>query len=425
MPIKIPLIGGGGTFDGGGASGNWVGSVSSYAVTNLKAKVNEAAASVIKANAGSFGNYVKMGANAKSVVEMQARAIIERGVISPNGAPTLPINKTALGDLSFLGGQPPEAQVSAADMQTVNVRGRRGGMHRVTLEEIGGFGNDTIVVFDVLPEIVETHAVEYEAVAPPQFPGAFQKYKGNSSTQWQLNATFISRTTEEATRNYRNLMKLRGWTKPFYGTRTGESFSGKLGAPPPVLKLRGLRDLVGPVPVVIVALNWNWPKDVDYIATDVPGPDGKPVPFPVVMAVPIQLVESYSIVQFNNFSLADYRRGDLDAAFLAPASETPDASSSTTTAPVAAAPDASGNKAAAVSATPILPSAGKPEPTVPVDPKLAENARLSNEYDTKFGEMYTMSQVTPRTPATEEALRKKKAEVAELRLQMRARGITT
>ena len=70
---------------------------------------------------------------------------------------------------------------------------------------------------------------------------------------------------------------------------------------------------MGPVPVVITSLNWNWPRDVDYIpaASD----DGQLIPFPVVIQVAIQCVESLSTQEFNNFNLADYRAGNFSTAF--------------------------------------------------------------------------------------------------------------
>jgi len=111
-------------------------------------------------------------------------------------------------------------------------------------------------------------------------------------------------------------MRLRGWMQPYFGQKTGVAYRQKLGAPPPVLTLTGLRDLIGPVPVVITSLTWTWPRDVDYIATTIPSEtDGNFIPFPAILNLPITLVESYSIDQFNNFSLEDYRAGNMKAAF--------------------------------------------------------------------------------------------------------------
>lgn len=185
--------------------------------------------------------------------------------------------------------------------------------HMVILEEV----RDTTeyVQFVVLPVITESRNVEYEAVMPPQFPGAFQKYKGTASAQWTMDVTFISRNRNEANTNYNNLCQLRGWTMPFYGENTAKSFKGQLGAPPPVLNLRGLRTLIGPVPVVITSLNWSWPKDVDYISTLTPAEDGKMIPFPAIMTIAIQLIESFSTGQINRFSLQDFRDGNLEKAY--------------------------------------------------------------------------------------------------------------
>lgn len=285
-------------FGTGAASG--IAAATSYAISSSTAKVSEAASSMLNTFGGT-GPLTKIGAGAKSFVQMQADAVLR----SPNGPNSL-VN-LSMSSASNIEPSPTASQINAATGQTNRV-----SLHKVTLKENG---TNNVVEFDVMPEIVEQHTVEYEAVAPPQFPGAFQKYKGNSATQWQLNIMFVSRTVAEATRNYNFLMMLRGWTKPFYGENTALQYQGKLGAPPPVLTMTGLRNLIGPVPVVITSLNWTWQKDVDYIATTELGPDGKPIPFPTILSVPIQLVESFSINQFNQFSLDDFRAGRMGMAF--------------------------------------------------------------------------------------------------------------
>ncbi len=221
-----------------------------------------------------------------------------------------------------------EGEVSAAAVNAAKAETEIDTKHRVRLQEIGP--NNSIIAevdFLVMPEIVESRTVEYEAIAPPQFPSAFQKYKGTSSTQWTVNATLTCRTTTEATNNLRIINILRGWTVPFFGSKTAEQFPQKLGAPPPVLTLSGWREqMVGPVQVVITSLNWNFPQDVDYIpamgfkmSNDGPGqyvPSGKTVPFPTVIKIAIQLVESFSTDQMNGFSVADFRVGQFGSAFV-------------------------------------------------------------------------------------------------------------
>jgi hypothetical protein len=189
--------------------------------------------------------------------------------------------------------------------------------HLFTLTEIDQYGEDLYVLeFLVLPEVTESRSVGYEPVQPAQFPGAFQKYKGTESVQWVVNAILISRTTAEATVNLRNMNMLRGWTMPFFGENTATMFPGKLGAPPPVLRFKGLREsMIGEVPVVITSLNWSWPRDVDYIPAVSPDGVASNVPFPTVISIAIYLVESFSTTEFNQFDLDSYRMGDMIGAY--------------------------------------------------------------------------------------------------------------
>ncbi len=182
--------------------------------------------------------------------------------------------------------------------------------------------DQTTVEFDVMPEVQEIHSVEYEVVAAPQMPTEFQKYKGTKAVQWQINGTFVCRTKGEAYRNFIFLNNLRSWSKPFFGEKQRLQFEGgvdgrgKLGAPPPVLKFSGWRELVGEVPVVITSLNWNFPKDCDWIPCGVFDSEGKEVPFPTIMTVNVSMVESLSPDQVNGFDLVAFRNGQMVNAWL-------------------------------------------------------------------------------------------------------------
>jgi hypothetical protein len=251
--------------------------------TTAQRAVNQAASYVV----GSIGSKV---AEAESVVAKAfgiSNPFSKAGVSLP-GAKKDPTNTNGS----------PSAAIAAQESKN---------SYKVILAD----GNDK-VEFDVMPEINESHAVGYEPVAPSQHVASFQKYKGTESVTWGLTITLISRSPKEAAENLVRLNTLRGWTMPFFGVNTGNTFQGKLGAPPPVLKLSGLRDLIGPVPVVITSLHWMWPKDVDYLAT---GSGKNAIPFPAVMNINIDLIESYSTTEINSFSLADFRKGDMVAAF--------------------------------------------------------------------------------------------------------------
>lgn len=177
------------------------------------------------------------------------------------------------------------------------------------------------VEFDVMPEVSEIHNIEYEAISTPHMPTEFQKYKGTRTTTWQINGTFMCRTREEAKRNYIFMNNLRSWSKPYFGEKQrlqfGDTARGKLGGPPPVLKFSGWRGLIGTVPVVITQLNWNWPKDCDWIPCGVYDDEGREIPFPTVMTVNVAIVESFSPDQVNGFDLVAFRNGRMVNAWLA------------------------------------------------------------------------------------------------------------
>lgn len=196
------------------------------------------------------------------------------------------------------------------------------------------------VVFYNMPEIGEQRSVDYEPISIVQGPGEFQKYKGTKSVQWSVNGVLTSRTPAEAKRNLEYINLLRGWSMPFFGGNTAKEYPGKLGAPPPVLELKGFRrDILGPIPVVLTNLNWTYPQDVDWIPIE-----GTNTPFPAVFRVSLTLVESYSTQQFNNFNLKSFYSGSMVNAWglKAPGSAPPPPPpSETTTAEPTAAPQES------------------------------------------------------------------------------------
>ena len=292
----------------------------SFAMSGVTTKIVEAGTSVMNTFGGT-GNFDKLGANLPSFDSLASAAIQAGGqaVGSAIGDVVGGVNNLlgSVGLGGLVAGKINGIQAAATNGQASasQIKGAAGvstvtSDHKVRLTD-----GTTTITFEVLPEIVEAHTIGYDPIAPAQFPGAFQKYKGTDSVTWTLNISLISRTRDEAHENYQRLNVLRGWKQPFFGQTTGNNYPKMLGAPPPVLTLRGLRDLIGPVPVVITSLNWTWPKDVDYLPTNEKGSDGNPIPFPAVMMIAVTMVESYSTKQFNQFDLRAYRAGKMHEAF--------------------------------------------------------------------------------------------------------------
>lgn len=326
---NLPLVGGGLTQDL-----TFLPSVN-YSLPGTSTKFQEAA-SKISSDFNSVDSWSKLGAQTPTIDQLSADLTMAAASAKAAG------NTLTQAQTDILAASTSQQQTQTAT-QVNEATGATSGSseHQVSLADDDG--NE--IIFVVMPEVTETRSVSYEAVPIVQGPGAFQKYKGTESVVWQVSATFISRTTSEATERYRDLNVLRGRTMPFYGENTGKEFEGKLGAPPPVLRFFGMRGLIGEVPVVMTSVNWNWPKDVDYIPTSFPGTDGNAIPFPAVINIQFNLVESFSTGQINRFSLAQYRQGNMPESYSEPTGETGLGASSTPYAP----PGNSGGTSAAFS----------------------------------------------------------------------------
>lgn len=263
--FSLPTLGGGNVAD----------SLVNYTVANAGTILNESFAAVT----AKFG-----GVNAFSALGVAAPSFAALGLTD---TPTS-VEATA-------------AQINASGAGSPNAESTN---HIVKLVQADD--DAYLVAFSVMPEITEDRTAEYEPLAAAQMPGEFQKYKGTKATTWQINATLICRTREEAATNYRYIGNLRAWTLPYFG----ENQASKLGAPPPVLWFSGWRSLVGRVPVVMLSANWVWPKDCDWIPTGETF-EGEEIPFPTVMNISIRVVEAFAASEMNAFDLEMFRAGDM------------------------------------------------------------------------------------------------------------------
>jgi hypothetical protein len=222
-----------------------------------------------------------------------------------------------------------------------------------------------VVVFTVSPQITESGTVGYEAIQITQGPISFQSYTGTPARTFGMSdIKLISRTPTEARENIETLNMLRAWRMPYFGqtgigvteiaryfkqvqtegsvklspfirlNRGGNSLQNRLGAPPEILYFSAYsqsnsqplkigatestqiayRGNIHRVPVVITNLGITYPNDVAYIPTAKLGETDAlgGVPFPTIMTVSLDLVETHSPGEMNRFNLAKYVSGVLD-----------------------------------------------------------------------------------------------------------------
>jgi len=187
------------------------------------------------------------------------------------------------------------------------------------------------VVFEVTPELLENRAVNYKSLDPVHMPGQIFVYGSSSARTFNIaNIRLVSRTPTEAQKNLEILHNLRFWTMPRFGRQTIEDRTlGQIGQPPDVILLSAYSNVPGRigvpndrsqrmghlnrVPVVITNLSIPYPSDVDYIPTlgnpAIADPGG--VPMPTMMPIDITLVEAHSPLEYEEFSLAQFKNGTL------------------------------------------------------------------------------------------------------------------
>ncbi len=273
-----------------------------YAVAPVGTLVNESY-SAVQTTYGDVSRFRALNVGAPSFGELGAIAQLN----------TLPDTLAAYKDIApslSKGVQTSSATASQIKAETGDGSAAQDMSHIVKLISI--VNPSEIVSFEVMPEISENRNAEYEALQASQMPGEFQKFKGTKAVSWQVNATLTCRTREEASDNFSSINILRSWTMPYFGNNQGREM---MGAPPPVIKFTGWRGLVGSVPTVVTSLNWSWPKDCDWLPTNILGEGGKPIPFPTVINVQFTLVETYSASEFNALDLTAFKRGDFVSAY--------------------------------------------------------------------------------------------------------------
>jgi len=172
------------------------------------------------------------------------------------------------------------------------------------------------------PRIETAERVEYDIFSPVHAPTGFASYKGSSpKTITVSDIKLVSRTQVEADLNLKAFQLLKSWTKPYFG-RSGEGSQVKsafatvavTGAPPDILYFyaysNGQTETTESsnfyrFPVVISNMGYSYPNDVDYIATS----SGEP--FPIIMTINLELLETRSPEEVERFDLQAYKEGRM------------------------------------------------------------------------------------------------------------------
>lgn len=213
---------------------------------------------------------------------------------------------------------------SKSPLTSKDVHMFRNNRHKEFLEQnpfavrLRSYASGETVAFRVSPDIVEVRNIAYKTLDPVHMPGAIHVYQNTSPRSWNMSGIkLISRNGVEAEENLSIVNQIRTWQMPFFGqTRTSgkDGFTAEMfGAPPEPLEFTAYSNIaedtvtnIRQIPVVIVTASIQYTNDVDYIKTEKTNQ-----PFPTIITIDLNLIETHSPRDFNRFDLISYKHGKL------------------------------------------------------------------------------------------------------------------
>jgi len=162
-----------------------------------------------------------------------------------------------------------------------------------------GRGAGRSVVFFVQPNISESGSTSYAEIEGIRQAANIMIYMGSPSRTFSIEATFVSRSVQEAEATLGYVNTLRSWRMP-------EQSPGSGVKAPARIFLTGLNGQFKQISVRMMDLNITLNEDVDYIVVPEQGA------VPIVWNVSMTLKEARSIQELGMFNIQQFRQGTLD-----------------------------------------------------------------------------------------------------------------
>ncbi len=168
------------------------------------------------------------------------------------------------------------------------------------------------LAFPYTPTVLVSQSANYQSIQPVHTNYPYYSYQNSQVDQMTITADFYVQNAAEARYWVACIHYLRSVTKMNYGV------DEEAGQPPPVVRLNGYGDYVfNNVPVIVNSFQFDMPKDVDYISTNLgnlQGPPSEPNSAPTGWApstsiVTVAVTPQYSRTKQSTFSLNNFVKG--------------------------------------------------------------------------------------------------------------------
>jgi len=161
-----------------------------------------------------------------------------------------------------------------------------------------GVLGESVLRFVDQPVLSESRAAAYEAESLLHSPESFSAYTSTEQREFTLESRFFCRNTDDARANNTIINVVRSLVMPDYN---------KSGSPPTPIKLYAYGSWhIHGLPCLVTSYSFDFPNDVDYITTE-------DFSVPVIFNLSITLKEQHSVKQLRQYSLAEFRKGEMVA----------------------------------------------------------------------------------------------------------------
>jgi hypothetical protein len=171
-------------------------------------------------------------------------------------------------------------------------------------------------VFPYTPTIMVSHSASYTPLNPVHTNYTINAYNYSTVDNITMTGDFYCQNGLEARYWVAAIHYLRSVTKMSYG-----SSSSNAGSPPPVVLLNGYGDFVFKnIPVVVTSVQFDLPKDVDYISCTLDSPEleGQVENFdyntvawaPTQSQVTVQVVPQIARSSMSQFNMDSFIKGE-------------------------------------------------------------------------------------------------------------------
>lgn len=162
------------------------------------------------------------------------------------------------------------------------------------------------VIFSVTPNVSESKNTNYIEISDIRQAASILVFISSPGRSFTITAKLVSRSEQEATKNFKYLHLIKSWGMPSKGSAVDTGGSVIDSEVPKILYLYGYGKQYKGIPMVMKSLSHDFPDDTDYISTA-----SKDAKMPIILTLNMTFQEIRSAEDLRKFNIEKYKTGQL------------------------------------------------------------------------------------------------------------------